>query len=82
MRGCLRGAQSSEEGRSICCRVVRRGCATARVLLPQKRCKAGFAPDAMEGAKCAMGGQRWQGRDRRGSTEQILWFVELLRRVG
>ena len=51
-------------------------------LLSQNRCKAGFAPDAMERADLVEEGQKWQGKDRKSSTKQMLWIAKLLRRVG
>lgn len=53
-----------------------------RGLLSQNRCKAGFAPDAMERADLMVEGQKWQEMDRKSSTKQMLWFSKLLRRVG
>ena len=75
MRGCLRGAQSSEDGRSMF--------ESRPVCLFQKRCKAGlFAPGAMGGAKWATEGLRQQIWDRKGSTQRNFGVVNLLRRVG
>ena len=40
-----------------------------------------FAPDAMEGVNCAVGGRIWQQCGRAGSRKRFLEVGKLLRRV-
>lgn len=82
MRGYFPGAQSSDEGRSMFQSRLEALREYARCCLRSGVNKAGFAPDAMRGARYTVEGQMWQEYDRRGSTKQYFGIAKLLRRVG